>query len=269
MLNPESYFNDMERVWRYLQKIGDSEKALSFLCEQRGYEIEEVRSTFKDAGMIWIDKDVVDMTLLQKLEMYEHMGLERKKRVGGTEERTGKFLLEDRVVFPVRSVTGKIFAFIGWYPDVKKYITTPSALFSKNSLFYGMEQLGSSGSRPNLLLVEGIFDSLALRSVGVENTIVLATMGSNVQGLKRELYRLFNRIIAIPDRDSTGRKVVKNDGWSLPTGASYLRLKVGRELDGVKDIDDVVRLVGSEGMKDYFDSLMSLTTLPRYLNLEL
>lgn len=271
-LNPEKYFTDMERAWRYICKQGSKTQGIEGVKELRGYG-DWADEELDGMDVYWIPENVVDVNLLKKLEMYDFLGLERISRRGGKEYKTGKFLLEGRYVFPVRSVMGKIYALIGWYPDLKKYITTPSALFSKNNLYYGMEQLGKidKGCKPNLILVEGIFDSVAVRTLGVNNTVVLATMGSNISGSKKEIYRLFKNIIAVPDRDKTGRRNLNNDSWGIPIGGTQIRIIQTQELKDsgieVKDIDDVVKLADHESLRDFFQSVQDLKTAPRRINL--
>ena len=144
-------------------------------------------------------------------------------------------------------MVGNIVALIGWFPDEKKYITTPSRLFSKKCLFYGMEQLSMTGIGKNYFIVEGIFDSLSVRSLGYN---CVAMMGISVSRYTEVLYSLFKNIVAIPDNDNEGRRVITEDRWRLPSNGKYLRLK-----GNCKDIDDVLKVYD---MSNVFDDVWAV-----------
>ena len=149
-----------------------------------------------------------------------------------------------------------ILALIGWYPDEKKYITTPSRLFSKKAILFGMEQLKYSGIGKKYFLVEGIFDSLSVRNLGLN---CVALMGISAGSNTRVLYSLFSKLVAIPDNDTQGRKVIEKDLWKLPTGSSYLRWK-----DSIKDIDDMTK---KYDMKDTLTDILAERSTERVITI--
>lgn len=204
------------------------------LCAMRGYIDKEQINLIKDMklGNPIID----DATILG--EDREYLGLVTKN---------DEFLLNNRFIVPIRDIAGNIVAFVGYYKDYKKYITTPSLFFSKNSLFFNMEYAYRvSWEKYNgvVILVEGIFDALSLRAIGLP---AIATMGSVVQEPKSEQLRLFRKVIAIADNDKVGREamsLVGKKAWKLPSTATRLLLKGKCRTEygdvAIKDCDNLV-----------------------------
>lgn len=244
MLSREEYSEYCTRfniVYNYFLNNSESRsKTVMEISSLRGYEDMEMNSMLYSAGFLKL-KEGVDVNKLSSKE-YNCLGLFKE----------GRFILEGRYIFPVKDMLGNVIALIGWYPDEKKYITSSSGLFSKKCLFYGMEQLGKTGLGKNYFLVEGIFDALALRSLGSN---ALAMMGIDSSKVKTVLYGLFKRIIAIPDIDSQGRGVVTNDTWSLPSHCSYMNWNPKM---GWKDIDEMYKSVDLESLKDLLSDIWSV-----------
>lgn len=230
MLDREYYKDYCDRynaIWNWIKTNSiDRSQVVEEICEKRGYSIDRMGEILNEIGFSKLDTKV-DTTMFSKKE-FSDLGLYRE----------GKFLLEGRYIFPVKDMLGNVVALIGWYKDEKKYITTPSALFSKSGMFFGMEQLGSTGVNKKYFLVEGIFDSISLRSLGYN---AIAQMGIDTSLQKQVLYGLFKRVVAIPDSDGEGRKVVSMDAWKIPVGSSYMKWSgnVPCRKNGLKDIDDL------------------------------
>ena len=147
---------------------------------------------------------------------------------------------------------------IGYYPDYSKYITLPTKCFSKNILFFNIEDaLERSWTTYNgvVFLVEGIFDALSLRAIDLP---AIATMGNNVDFIKSELLKIFRKVVYIPDNDKTGRDALdrnnKIKGWKVPYNATGVKLQGSYENDGlvvpVKDIDKAITLYDAESLRD-------------------
>lgn len=219
------YCNRYNNLWKYLRQSSHSfEEVVYTICELRGYQWNSDMSfELYKTGFVYLDNKKFNADKALSFDNND-MGLLSKD---------GSFLLNGRFIFPVRDMLGNVIALIGWFPDNKKYITTPSKMFSKKCLFFGLEQLKSSGLNKNYFLVEGIFDAISIRSLGYN---CVALMGITASSYTEVLYSLFNRLIAIPDNDSEGRGVIKNDKWRLPTNSSYLSIN-----GGVKDIDELIK----------------------------
>lgn len=240
------YFKDYEMVWRYLESVGSKEDALEIIREERVPSESMLALLRTEIQPIFVPDGAADP---ERLSRFPDLGLVTKPKDGSL----GRFLLEGRVILPIRGVSGNIFSIVGWYPDEKRYITAPSKYFSKRVLFYGLEQL--SNKPKNIVLTEGIFDSIAVRSTGIP---ALGTMGVTVDQVKMRQLELFNKVLAIPDRDKTGKKVIATQGWSLPRGSTYLRLVQNEE--GlpkhlvIKDIDDICKLYPPEDVRGILEA---------------
>ena len=221
----DSYCSRFKKAWGFLKKYSIPQpQVIEEICELRTtggrvYEVERMRDILEVAEFIYIDEDKCNVEKLKVLG--DDLALFSNK---------GNFLLSGRYIFPVKDMIGNVVALIGWYPDEKKYVTTPSRLFSKNCMFYGMEQLGNRGKiGGKYFLVEGIFDSY-----------------------KQLMYSLFGRIIAIPDADKQGREVIQKNKWNIPSNASYFKWS---GIPWAKDIDDVVNGFEYDDVKEMLGEL--------------
>lgn len=207
-----------------------SEKnSIESLLETRGYfsPSDEFISALSNAGFLWV----------------ENVG-GRFRNVPpefGLYSEKGRWLLEDRFIFPLKDILGNVVALCGWYPDDRKYITTPSAYFSKQAMFYGMELLGEKVRSNYCVLVEGIFDTIALRSLGLP---VMGMYGVKSSEEKKTMLGQFMKVIGIPDNDKVGKRVLRNNEWGLSRGSSYLYWE-----EDVKDCDELVANYDNEELK--------------------
>lgn len=204
------------------------------LCEIRGYISDEQRALIKEMKLGYCSVDVDSLG-----DHAGEVGLLSKK---------GNFLLDSRYIIPVYDVAGNLSALIGYYPDAKKYITTPSPYFSKEGQMFNFRQAYELSWREYdglVFVVEGIFDCLSLRSIGLP---AIGCMGATLSREKGELLKLFRKCIAIPDDDEVGRKSLNRyskRGWKVPENTIFLRFKggfcqIGEEKLHVKDMDDFV-----------------------------
>lgn len=177
------------------------------------------------------------------------------------------FLIENRFVIPVYGANGDLLTLIGYYPDFKKYITLPTMCFSKEVLFFNIDNaLELSWSKFNglVFLVEGIFDCLSLRALGLP---AIATMGNIVADVKLEVLKLFKKVAYIPDNDKTGRRSLnkhdKKYGWVVPYNATAIRLTGSYDYGDVsmpiKDIDKAICMYDADSMRDILLELAQST----------
>lgn len=241
----QSYVSDFERVWGYFRGISDEEETYKELCKLRLYYDESMVDVLRSVGFLKLP-DSVDLEPLKQLQSYNLLGLETK---------TGRCLLEGRFVFPVRDMLGNILALIGWYPDEKKYITTPSRYFHRASLYFGLEQLKSSDKQDIVFVCEGIFDSLSLRSLGYN---AFALMGVELSSAKRMMYPLLGRkVVGVSDRDRVGNSVREYDRWGcwryLTWVGEYDMSEIEEENLKIKDIDDLIKLYDPSTLRSVID----------------
>ena len=232
----------LEEVWSRLVFSCSFESTVQDLMLMRSYDSEEMFSTLSDIK-VFRSTDIA--TLLSSIQLPEGITL----RDLGLVSADGFHLLNGRYVIPVRSITSKITALVGWYPDMKRYITTQTFGFSKNTSFYNIEHalpLSWSKFGGAVFLVEGIYDTIALRSLGLP---VLGNQGIVLSNAKIEILKFFKNVIAIPDGDASGAKVLPSGErpWNYP--ATFLQLV------GVKDVDDLVK--GYDSVKESLLGVLS------------
>ena len=112
-----------------------------------------------------------------------------------------------RVMFPIRSESGKIIAFGGriFGEGQPKYLNSPETpIYSKSRTLYALELARDSVRRKTFaILVEGYMDCIALHQAGIENTI--ASCGTSLTELQAKvLARFSDRIVVNFDPDTAG-----------------------------------------------------------------
>ncbi len=134
-------------------------------------------------------------------------------RAGVVATKDGRYYdrLRDRVVFPIRDPMGRVVAFTGRAisaGDTPKYLNTPeSDVFKKTDLLYGYPEARKAiRENKRAIVVEGLFDVLALAQMGWRETV--AVLGSSLsQSQARLLERAeASRLYLAFDADEAGRK---------------------------------------------------------------
>ncbi len=127
----------------------------------------------------------------------------------GTGELFDRFY--DRVMFPWRSISGKVIAFGGRTlrtdKTIAKYINSPeSEAFVKNKSLYGIyEAKGAIVREQKCYLVEGYTDVISFHQAGIEN--VVASGGTSLTSGQIGLIKRFsNKITVLYDGDFAGIK---------------------------------------------------------------
>lgn len=214
------------------------EDSIDSLCALRGYVSNEQKQVLKDLHIGIGELSIVDLEDFDKYEL-DKLGLVSEK---------GNIILNNRYIIPHYNIDGSINTLIGYYPDARKYITLPTPFFSKECMFFNFKQayeLSWKEFDGFIIVVEGIFDCLSLRAVGLP---CIATMGADVGDVKCELLKLFKKVIGIPDDDATGRKALNRysrRGWKVPHNATMIKFVGGYlDMDGTKlhckDMDNFV-----------------------------
>jgi len=112
-----------------------------------------------------------------------------------------------RVMFPIRSESGKIVAFGGriFGEGQPKYLNSPETpIYSKSRTLYALDAARDNVRRKNFaILVEGYMDCIALHQVGIDNTI--ASCGTSLTELQAKLLARFSdRVVVNFDPDVAG-----------------------------------------------------------------
>lgn len=225
-----------------------ADDSIDTLCELRGYTSQNYKDLFEEMKIGTGEISPVDLEDFDKYEL-DQLGLVSQK---------GNIILNNRYIIPVDNIDGTLCTLIGYYPDVRKYITLPVPFFSKECMFFNFRQayeLSWSEFNGIVIVVEGIFDCLSLRSIGLP---AIATMGADVSDVKCELLKLFRKVIGIPDDDAIGRKSLdrySKKGWKVPHNATMVKfvgghLDMGGTLLHCKDIDNFVAWYEPEDVRE-------------------
>lgn len=171
----------------------------------------------------------------------------------GLVTENGYFLLNNRFIVDIRDIRNNLIALVGYYPDYKKYITTPSKFFAKELCFFNIAEayvLSWEKFDGMVFLVEGIFDTLSLKAVGLP---VIGTMGVTVDTPKDNLLKFFRKVVAIPDNDKAGRRCLdrydSKYGWKITEKDKFIRMKGRLHTEfgdlAIKDVDTMLTVFGA------------------------
>ena len=207
--------NGLTELVDKLSAVFSTDEVISEVMYMRKYVVspyaEQIEKTLREVGIFKLDYYSEIQMIAPELTLED-------AKLYGLIDRNGNYLLGGRYVVPIRDIMGNVTALVGWYPDDKKYVTTPTYGFSKDGQFFNIECYAKSfeGDYPKykdeetgevlestgmVYLVEGIFDTLSLRSLGFP---VLGNMGLDMSLMKTEILSRFGKVIAIPDNDKAG-----------------------------------------------------------------
>lgn len=221
-----------------LEKFGE-DHVITDLMAYRGYTNYAMYETLFEAGVFKIE-DFYDLTTSfpeYTLQQFKDWGLVNDK---------GNYILSNRYTTAIRDIEGTVIALVGWHPKggARKYVTTPTLGFSRDTSFFNLDhayKLAWSKFNGRVFMVEGIYDALALRSLGLP---AIAVQGLELSNIKSIMLSRFSKVIAIPDNDNAGRSVnpytneltkkTKKSVWRIPIPHVFILLP-----DGVKDTDDL------------------------------
>jgi len=153
-----------------------------------------------------------------------------------------------RVMFPLRSPTGRVIGFSGRILDKgePKYInTTETPVFEKRRLLYNLDLAKQEvKKKKSVILVEGEMDAIALFEKGFKN--VVATKGTALSSEQMTtLSRFANNVLLCFDRDAAGLEATKKGIFIAQSAGLEVRAAL---LPEGKDPDEVVR-EDEEGFK--------------------
>ncbi|MEZ9233720.1 DNA primase [Vibrio amylolyticus] len=157
-----------------------------------------------------------------------------------------------RVMFPIHDRRGRVIGFGGRVigDGTPKYLNSPETpIFHKGKELYGLyEVLQAYREPPQILVVEGYMDVVALAQYGVDYSV--ASLGTSTTGDHLQvLFRQTNTVVCCYDGDRAGREAA----WrALENALSYLKsgniLKFLFLPDG-EDPDSFIRKHGKEAFE--------------------
>jgi DNA primase len=183
--------------------------------------------------------------------LLEEAGLVRLKDETGQEElaERGRYdWFRDRVMFPIRAVTGEVIGFGGRVLDDSKpkYMNSPETpVFSKGRELYGLfEARQALREKGYALVVEGYMDVVALAQSGFANAV--ATLGTACTAEHvQKLFRFTDAVVFSFDGDAAGRRAAARALEASLPHASDLRSVKFLFLPPEHDPDSFVRERGA------------------------
>jgi DNA primase len=165
---------------------------------------------------------------------------------GQDEKRYDRF--RDRVMFPIRAVSGETIGFGGRVLDrgEPKYLNSPETpVFVKGRELYGLyESRAGIRARGHALVVEGYMDVVALAQMSFENAV--ATLGTAcTEEHLRKLFRFTDAAVFSFDGDAAGRRAATRALEAALPHATDLRSIRFLFLPPEHDPDSFVRAEGA------------------------
>ena len=235
-----SYFEEIysknDRIKKYLIDRGLSESTIQNFS--LGYSNDSKNEFYKSAS----NKGYSDNFL-------EETGLV----LSNADKKIDRF--RGRIIFPIKSIAGRIVGFGGRIVDstkkIAKYINSPeSKIYNKSKTLYGIYESKQFIVRDDVcLLVEGYMDVIQLHEHGIKN--VLASSGTSLTKDQIILIkRLTSNIIILFDGDQAGLSAsLRSIDMILEEG---LNVKICSFPDG-EDPDSFVKKNKKDFMLDYVE----------------
>ena len=181
--------------------------------------------------------------------------------VGETEARRyDRF--RDRIMFPIRSVSGEVIGFGGRVLDQgePKYLNSPETpVFSKGRELYGLHEARQAlRQRGYALVVEGYMDVVALAQSGFGNAV--ATLGTACTAEHvQKLFRFTDSVVFSFDGDSAGRRAAARALEASLPHASDTRTVRFLFLPAEHDPDSYVREFGAAAFEQCVEQAVPLS----------
>ena len=179
---------------------------------------------------------------------------------GGEARRYDRF--RDRVMFPIRGVSGDVIGFGGRVLDrgEPKYLNSPETpVFVKGRELYGLfEARAALRERGFALVVEGYMDVVALAQLGFANAV--ATLGTACTADHvAKLFRFTDSVAFSFDGDAAGRRAAARALEAALPHASDIRTVRFLFLPSEHDPDSFVRQRGAEAFERCIDEAVPLS----------
>ncbi|PIR37942.1 MAG: DNA primase [Candidatus Zambryskibacteria bacterium CG10_big_fil_rev_8_21_14_0_10_42_12] len=216
------WLSEHDHVVQYAKGRGLSDKAITDW--RIGYAKDDWRALY-------------DVLLTQKFTAKE------MKDAGLIRDIEGKRVIDlfrNRLLFPIRDVSGRVIAFSGrtlsTEKDVPKYVNSPEThIFKKSSTLFGLYEAKQAIRKTGYtILVEGQMDVLMLHEKGLRNTVASSgTAFTSEQA--RMLKRISPKLVLLYDGDGAGKDAsLRAAQIALGVG---IETKIARMPEGVDPAD--------------------------------
>ena len=242
--------NEAAAEWYHKNLKRPEAQAARKYLEERGIKNEAVEAFCLGYALPSWDgllKKMVDVgwspVLLEKAGL-----VSAREQQAGERGRSAGFYdrFRDRIIFPIRNLSGQIMGFGGRALDdtLPKYLNSPETpIYTKGRSLYAMEKARQEvGRSESVIVVEGYFDAIALHQAGIRH--VVATLGTALTPFHLQIIRRFaKQVVLIFDPDQAGiNATLRTIDLFLESGmhATVVSLPDGQ------DPDNFVRSRGSE-----------------------
>jgi len=198
--------------YSYFRERGFTDETIDYF--QLGYNPDQW-SAFTDAAI----------KAGYQLDFLDKTGLTIVKEGNGEGEAQRKFdRFKGRVMFPIRSLSGRVLGFGGRIltndKKAAKYLNSPqSEIYDKSKVLYGIYEAKQSIAKEDLCyLVEGYTDVIQLHQAGVKNVVSSSGTALTSQQI-RLIQRLTKNITVLYDGDAAGmRAAIRGTDLILEAG---------------------------------------------------
>ncbi len=187
--------------------------------------------------------------------------LKNTSLIGMHGERIYDFF-KNRVMFPLKNISGKIVGFSGRAltesKDNPKYVNSPDTLvFKKEEVIYHLSDALQENPRKEVILVEGFFDVIALFNAGFKNAC--ATMGTTLTETNLKMFvDTAKSIVLMYDGDLPGQKAAENVAFKFlrfPKTNVYIV-----NIPNKQDPDEYFQANGKVGIEKLLDQKQDIFT---------
>ena len=217
----------VDRSRGYDKKAGDEKSALLKVVDDAGaYYRRELEGPAGSAARAYLAKRGVSDQIIGEFGLgfarnewdgllkhlkqkgYQPGQMERAGLVVKRSEGEGHYdRFRNRIIFPIRDISGNVIAFGGRVLDdsLPKYLnSSETPLYSKSNTLFGLDMAKEHGRRQKyFIIVEGYLDAIACHQYGIRNTV--APLGTALtEGHLRMLKRFADKLVLIFDPDPAG-----------------------------------------------------------------
>ena len=239
-----------------LLKTNSGAEFFQYLTEKRRLSRETIEHF--QIGVALSDNLMSETLLKQGIAVQT---LKNTSLIGMHGERIYDFF-KNRVMFPLKNISGKIVGFSGRAltesKDNPKYVNSPDTLvFKKEEVIYHLSDALQDNPGKEVILVEGFFDVIALFNAGFKNAC--ATMGTTLTETNlKMLVDNAKSIILMYDGDLPGQKAAENVAFKFlrfPKTNVYIV-----NIPNKQDPDEYFQVNGKAGIEKLLDQKQDIFT---------
>lgn len=224
--------NDFARkAFEYnLHKTNEGKVALDYLTKARKLKVETIEA-FEVGFALNSWNNLVDFA---KRGNYSPKYLTQAGLIKAKKEKKQYYdFFRNRVMFPIKSATGRVCAFSGRTlgDDKAKYLNSPeNPVFNKSKELFGFFQAKPEIRKTETVhLVEGQIDVLQMHQHGYKNTVAVSGTAISEHQIKM-ISNVAKKAILIFDNDKAGQRVTKNASKALI--AAGIQVSISEMPDG-------------------------------------